>query len=165
MKIYFYSAAQLVILLATSACVSVGISQSDIKRAKGVQLAAPSSPFQEIALEDVDRSWRNPKNGNTISYLSDCENPYDPSLEAIEYGIVSGLSEKTKVSTREEMYNDRASRQSIFKSKVDGIPSQVNLMVFKKNGCIFVISYTAVEKFYDLDVQQFDQFLKGFRAP
>lgn len=165
MKTYFYSAAQMILLLATSGCVSVGISQSDIKRAQGVQVAAPSRPFQEIKQEDVDRSWRNPKNGNTISYLSDCENPYDPSLEAIEYGIVSGLSEINKVSTREEFFNDRASRQSIFKTKVDGISSQVNLIVFKKNGCIFVISFTAVEKFYDLDAPQFDKFLNGFRAP
>jgi hypothetical protein len=153
------------LFLAATGCVSVDISKSEVKKAAQVKIQNPSSPFQEFSSDTVDRGWRNNRNGNTISYVSDCGNPYDPSLESIEAGVISGLTGLKRVSTEEGFFNDRASRQSVFKGSVDGIPSQVQLLVFKKNNCIYVLSYIAVQKNYDTDLATFDKFLKGFVAP
>lgn len=146
-------------------CVSIDLSENNVKKAQGMNFRPPESPFVKIESTDIDVGWRNDGNGNTITVVSDCENPYDPSLQSIEDGVVSGLQELKKVETKKSMYNGRASRQSVFTGTVDGIPTQVNLMIFKKNNCIYVLSYLAVVQHYDQDKARFQQFLRGFEAP
>lgn len=153
------------IVTIAPSCVSIDISESNIKKAKGVTYTAPGNGFQEVPSTDVDKAWRNESNGNTITFISDCENPYDPSLENIESGVISGLQNLKKISTSESMYNHRASRRSTFIGSVDGIPSKVSLVIFKKNNCIFVLSYLAIVENFNHDSKQFENFLKGFKAP
>ena len=159
------SSLTLVVATLVASCVSIDLSKNDVKKAKGVAFRAPPNPFQQIESDDIDVGWRNNKNGNTITVVSDCENPYDPSLQNIEDGVVSGLQELEKLNTKKSMYNARASRQSVFTGTVDGIPTKVNLMIFKKNNCIYVLSYLAVIQHYDHDEANFQTFLRGFEAP
>ncbi len=166
MKFYTLKFTVTLVLMAfIASCVSIDISKNNVKKAQGVNFRPPDLPFKKIESDDIDVGWRNDKNGNTITVLSDCENPYDPSLANIEEGVVSGLQELKKINSKESMYNGRASRQSVFTGTVDGIPTKINLMIFKKNNCIYVLSFLALIQHYNHDEAKFQTFLQRFEAP
>ncbi len=78
-------AAKLILLsFVLSGCVSIDIGAKHMERASGVKFTQPSAPFEKSSASSVDAIWRNPKNGNAISYLSDCGDNSDPSLANIE---------------------------------------------------------------------------------
>jgi len=152
-------------LLSTAACVSVNLAKTDVKRAEGVRFAPPNGSFEEFESDLVDKGWRHKSNGNAISFVSDCQNQYDPTLKNIEAGVIGAITDKKKVSSHLKSFNGRESLQSVYDGKVDGIPTTVELVTFKKNGCIYVISYVAVKTNYEEDLEQFRLFLNGFEAP
>lgn len=151
--------------LIVSGCVSIDINKNTVKRAENVEYKDPAGSFEEFSSETLDKGWRNTENGNAISFVSDCENPSDPSLDSIESGVLSGLTDVNHVLEKREMYNGRAAKHSVVTGKVDGIPSQIELMVFKKNNCIFVLSYVALVNTYEANKGNFQKFLEGFKAP
>ena len=152
-------------LALNTACVSVNLAKNDVKRAEDIQYKAPNGSFKEFDSELVDKGWRHKSNGNAISFVSDCQNQYDPTLENIESGVINSITSKKKVSSNLENYNGRESLHSVYDGKVDGIPTTVELVTFKKNGCIYVISYVAVKSNYNENKPQFQSFLDRFKAP
>lgn len=148
-----------------TACVSVNLANNDVKRADDIKFKAPNGSFQEFKSELVDKGWRHKSNGNAISFVSDCQNQYDPTLKNIEAGVINSITSKKKVSSDLKTFNSRESLHSVYDGKVDGIPTTVELVTFKKNGCIYVISYVAVKSNYAENKPQFQSFLDGFRAP
>ncbi|NQZ02784.1 MAG: hypothetical protein HRT45_19145 [Bdellovibrionales bacterium] len=161
---------QLLILICTSlalstGCVSVNLAKNEVKKAEGLSFKNPGGKFSEFDSELVDKGWRHTGNGNAISFVSDCENQFDPPLKNIEAGVVGAIDQKTSLFSKSETYNDRASLHSLYSGQVDGIPTKVELVTFKKNGCIYVISYVAVENAYDSNQEDFTKFLREFKAP
>lgn len=147
-------------------CISVNLGGKDeSKRAAGVQVTEPTSPFEVDKRMDVDGSWKNHKNGNSISYISDCQDPSDPPLEGIIDGALAGLNELKLESNESPTIQGREARRVMASGKVDGVPSKIDLLVFKRNHCIYILSYVGVQKAFSENFAQFDKFISGFRAP
>lgn len=146
-------------------CVSVNIGNSEAKRASGVQVREPVEPFQKESREDVDASWRHKANGNAISYISDCQDSSDPDLDTIANGVFSGLSQITYDSKEEMEFRRREAKRILAHGKVDGVPTYIDLLVFKKNRCIYILSYVSLPNTYKANKRDFDQFIEGFNPP
>ena len=43
--------------------------------------------------------------------------------------------------------------------------TRIHSLIFKKNGCMYTLTYIGVPRAYDSDRAIFDEFLKGFQAP
>jgi hypothetical protein len=155
----------LILIIMLNGCVSVDLGPKKPTPALGIKAEPPHSPFVKVTAENVDAIWRNPKNGNAISYLSDCNDASDPSLSAIEQGVLSGLYPYTYWSQKEITYQWRGARRVQVKGQVDGVATLVDLLVFKRNNCIYVISYSGIEPAHTEDFSQFETFLQRFRAP
>ncbi len=162
-----FSACSILILL--SACVSVGIGGggggSQSKKADDVQFVAPAKPFEKFDAVHVDHAWKNEKNGNSISYLSECNTVADPSLENIHRGLVSSIDNVANIEKQLFQFNGRESLRSTATGQVDGVSSKFDLVVFKKNGCTYILSYVATEANFDSNHKDFDRFLDGFKSP
>lgn len=159
-----------ILLIATSStlsCISVKLSGTGAgaKRATGVQYSNPGNGFVEEANPDVDMAWRHPKSGNVISFISDCQDITDPTLDSIVQGTMSGLNSMKIESTETQTFQGREARRVLASGKVDGVPSKVELVVFKRNSCIYILSYVGVEKTFSQNQSDFDKFTLGFRAP
>jgi hypothetical protein len=153
-------------VLLCSGCVTVNLGNTNKgKKAAGVSYKDPAGPFQKEAREDVDAAWKNPKNGNVISFLSDCKDPSDPPLEHIVQGVISGLTDLKVDSTDTAMYQGREARRVVAGGKVDGVPSAIDLLVFKRNMCIYILSYVGVKKAFAENRGDFEKFIEGFKAP
>src|SRR3712207_6845485 len=85
----------------TGSCVSVNIGPSKPTPSVGVEYVQPTKPFEELPLKDADRAWQNKGNGNTISYLSICNDPSDPSLETARTDLLNSLSQLKVVGEKE----------------------------------------------------------------
>lgn len=149
----------------SNGCVTVKIGGSESKRAEDVKYSAPPDPFQAEERTDVDAAWKNKKNGNVISFLSDCKDPSDPPLDQIVSGVMSGLSEIKYESEDSPLVQEREGRRVLASGKVDGVPTQIDLLVFKRNHCIYVLSYVGVKKAFAADREHFNRFVQGFKAP
>ncbi|WP_277576826.1 hypothetical protein [Bdellovibrio svalbardensis] len=146
-------------------CVSVQLPGGKVTSAKDVQLSEPKSPFEKIKAVNADRAWLSSKTGNTISYLSECGGPGDMSLQAIENESLSAMNKLQTVSSETLIYNGREARQSISKGELDGVPVQMALLIFKKNGCTYTMTYGGLQKQFPMELNDFEKFKVDFKAP
>ena len=146
-------------------CVSVSLSTTKPKKATDVGFVQPSVPFKEISLPNADRAWQNKQNGNTISFNSTCNESADPSIEAAKDDLLSSLDDTKILDHKDGIFDGRESETTSAIGTVDGVRTQVEILVFKKNNCIFSLSYVGVEKNFSQNVAQYSEFLQSFKAP
>lgn len=152
--------------LLCSGCVTVNLGGNGKgKRAEGVAFDAPASPFVRENRDDVDAAWKNPKTGNVISYLSDCKDPTDPPLDHIVNGVLAGLNNLKIESQETTEYQGREARHVSASGKVDGVPTGTELVVVKRNTCIYILGYVGVQRYFSADRAEFTRFVQGFKAP
>lgn len=153
------------IVFLTAGCVTVKLGGAETQRANGVRIFEPERPFEKQSRDDVDAAFKNPRNGNVISYLSDCKDPSDPPLDNIVAGVLAGLTHlKTEHREETEMLG-REARRVQASGKVDGVPSAIDLLVFKRNQCIYILSYVGVKSVFDQNRADFSKFIEGFKVP
>ena len=156
-----------ILISSCTACVSVKLSTdgNGTKRAEGVQYVEPTRPFAKNENPDVDASWQNSKNGNVISFLSDCKDPSDPPLDNIVAGVVAGVSALKIESSEVVEFQSREGRRVLATGNVDGVPSAIDMLVFKRNFCIYILTYAGVKNSFPANRDEFTKFVQGFKSP
>ncbi|WP_413582664.1 hypothetical protein [Bdellovibrio sp. HCB288] len=155
----------IILSILLSSCVSVELPSGKSKPAKDVEFSEPGSPFKTFKTKNVDRAWQSAKTGNTISYLSECGSNADPSLQTLETESLSAINKLEILKQETTTYNGREARQSVSAGTVDGVPVALALVVFKKNGCNYTLSYGGVEKQFNSEFPVFEKFKAEFKAP
>jgi hypothetical protein len=147
-------------------CVSVNIGDnSKSMKSETVTFRAPAAPFTTFKTDYVDSAWKNSKNGNSISFLSECNSSADPSLETIYQGLISSINRARSLNKKSYTFNNREALRSTVSGYVDGVQSQFDLIVFKKNNCTYILSYVATEKNFSENLSAFDTFAENFVVP
>lgn len=154
-----------IISLLLSSCVSVQLPGGKITQAKDVQYSDPGAPFEKIKAQNSDRTWQSKNTGNTISYLSECGGTADPSLQSIETESLSAMNDLKVIATEELTYNGREARQTVARGEIDGVAVQIALLIFKKNGCTYTLSYGGLHKQFSAELKNFENFKSEFKAP
>lgn len=155
----------LTLIALASACVSVNLGGKGPERSKNVSYSAPGGPFQQLKKTEADAAWQNFSNGNSISYLSTCNESADPSLETATEEMISVLGSTRTLTQKSYMFDGRAALDTQAEAKVEGVPTKMRTLVFKKNGCLYTLSLLGVTKNFDQDQKYFDGFVRGFSAP
>ena len=148
-----------------SGCVSVNLGAGHTEKANGVDFVEPQKPFERVKLENADQAWQNPNNGNTISFLSECYSPTETHLKTLEMEISQVLREPVIESSQEIQYNQRGALRSRIQGTLDGVPTKIELVLFKKNNCTYTLSYVSVTSHFERGLKPFEEFLSQFRAP
>ena len=155
----------ILIFMAPLGCVSVNFKGDDPEKAENLEVKEPSKPFKEFEALHVDAAWKNPKNGNSISYISECSRESDPSFDSINSGVISDIESAKVVDQKTIGYNKRKAVRSTITGQVDGVSTKFDFVVLKKNSCVFILTYVALEKTYASDIHFYEAFLKGFKVP
>lgn len=150
---------------ALASCVTVNLGPGKPKPAEGVSYSQPGNPFEEIKLKDSDHAWQSKKTGNTISYLSTCNDPTDPPLETARNEYLNSLSGLKVLSENNSTYNDREALTTVADGAVDGIKTRLELLLFKKNNCLYSLSYVAETDRFNEGIDAFHNFVQSFKAP
>ncbi len=162
---HFISKIFLLLFLAPlCGCVSVKIASDGPKKSKDISLAAPSVEFENIKTEGADVTWLNKKNGNSISYYSECNLSNDISLQSIQNESFSALSEVNVTNTQNAIFNERESVQTEADAAIDGVPIKISLLIFKKNGCNYTLTYAGRKEKFAQNLSEFKKFIQEFRV-
>jgi hypothetical protein len=151
------------LLSATPACISVGLGNKGGKSYENISFNPPPSPYTELKVQAADRSWQNNNNGNTISYMSACDQASEPTLEVLSSIALDGVEDLKVVERKKINYNGREALNTVLLGRVDGVPIQADLTVLKKNNCVFNITYIGSIHSYMNDLASFKKFWGEFR--
>ena len=146
-------------------CVSVNLDSGVTKKAEKIELTEPTLNFVKIKNKTVDQAWQNVKNGNTIAYLSECNSKSDPTLKTLQDENLSALTNIEIIDSKELTFNDREALLTTANGLVDGVGIRIRLLIFKKNGCNYTVSFVGRKKFFLADEMSFSKFIEGFKAP
>ena len=152
------------LLTALTGCVSVNIGPKKPGRAENIRAQAPEGAFASVKDTSADQAWQSQKTGNTISYLSECPEP-QMSLESLTNETLAVLREREVVKQDTKFFNARAALETVATGTLDGIAMKTQSLVFKRNGCSYMITYTARAVNFDEEVASYRRFLEGFQAP
>lgn len=150
--------------LVLSACVSVNIKPDQAKKAEGYQFQIPQKPFQKISTDNADHAWQSKSTGNTIALMTECSKR-DPSLTQLKNEVVQALSESETVSEESTQHSNRAALKTLSVGYVDGVKVFLDVLVFKKNACLFTASYIGRDGQYDKESASFQSFLQSLSVP
>jgi hypothetical protein len=148
-----------------SGCVSVNIGGKKLEKSSDISFKAPTAPFTEFEAQGADSAWRNRKNGNSISFLSTCNDPTDPPLSTLQTEMLSTLDNVRVIRSETTSYNAREALSTEAEGMVEGIKTRLELLIFKKNQCIYTLSFVGVATRFGEDQDKFHEFLKTFEAP
>lgn len=152
------------LLTCLTGCVSVNIGPKKPGRAENVRAGVPEGSFTAIKDTAADQAWQSTKTGNTISYLSECPEP-PMSLENLTNESLAVLRDREVVSQDTKFFNARAALETVATGTLDGIAMKTQALVFKRNGCSYLITYTARTVNFDQEVAAYRRFLESFQAP
>lgn len=134
-------------------------------KAKQLHVDPPSSSlFQKIDLSGADAAWKSKQTANTISYQTDCSVNVIP-IEKQRADVLSTIPNAKLTSSRISEFDERESILSDVEGKVDGIPLQLQILNYSKNGCRYTVTYAGKKKNFESELDIFNKFLNGFRAP
>lgn len=153
----------LLFLAFLAGCISVNLSQESLESADEVRFIPPGNPFEEIASKAADRSWRNPKNGNTITYVSECGDVGRVNLKEVAKTLMK--VQNLEVSSQTEVTHNgvkavvsRGAQQDHSKTVA------VELLTFKMNQCLFNLAYLGLEKDLTSNRSVFEKFKENFKG-
>ncbi len=149
----------------STGCISVNLGPKGPEKSKNVGVQAPLAPYQVLKGARADGAWQNPADGNSISYLSTCNEQSDPSLEIATDEVISALGNSKTLSQKKLEFDGREALDTLAEARVEGVPTKIHALVFKKNGCLYTLSLIGLTKSFDKGEPYFDAFVKGFRAP
>ena len=161
MKNYFLFFAALFFL---NGCVSVQITPNKSRKAQDAKFQEPSSPFKKLQIENADSAWQSQKTGNTIAFISEC-NGNDQSLNSLERESLATMSKAQLLKSQPIDFSGREALESFIEGQVDGINVKLSQIIFKKNGCNFILSYVGRKESFETETNIFDAWKKTVRVP
>lgn len=153
------------ILWPLGGCVSVNLGAGKTARSEDVEFVAPTTPFEQLSNSRADGAWQNPENGNSISFFSSCDDAADPSLESVIRDLFIDLKEMKTLRSEASIFNGREAQIAEVEGLIDGVKTRIHAVVFKKNNCLYTLSYIGVSTAFDHDHGRFDDFTRSFKAP
>jgi hypothetical protein len=78
--------------------------------------------------------------------------------------LLMGFTEREELSQQLITLDGREALRSRHAAKMDGVPVELELVVLKKDGCVFDFTYVAPPGQAQARMSDFDGLLAGFRA-
>lgn len=152
-----------IFFLIHTSCVTVKLG-NEVEKSRGLALAAPASPFQEITTAGVDQAWKSKVTGNMISYFSECGGP-PMSLDKVQQEGLRSLQSAELVQTSTITHDGREALSSVIHGKSEGISLFLSTLIYQKNGCRYTLTYSGQLNQYQHETNHFDKFKQEFKAP
>jgi len=146
-------------------CVSVSLESKAPQKSRDVRYQSPPSAFQKFDASQVDAAWKNNATGGIISFVSECSSQNDLRLESLRNEVLQGLNEEKITKEQTTTYSGREALRSSLSGTVDGVASALELLIFKKDGCTYILNLVSTPKTLSTDLPHFEAFLQGFKAP
>ncbi|MDY7230198.1 hypothetical protein [Hyalangium rubrum] len=120
--------------------------------------------WHRVHLKDNDLAFSEVGTGRALSINSTCEGHDDPPLPVLTRHLLMGFTEREEQDQQLMMLDGREALRSRYLAKLDGVPVELELVVLKKNGCVFDFTYIAPPGEAQARMADFDALLAGFHT-
>jgi hypothetical protein len=101
--------------------------------------------------------------GAVIEANASCRDDADAApLKALTRQLLIGYTDRQIVEQRTMMLDGREALRTRVEARLDGVPMMLDLVVLKRNGCIFDLSYAAPPPAFERGSADFARFVDGF---
>jgi hypothetical protein len=155
----------LLALIALTACRRVSFEDSVFSK-PDVSYSVGELPghWQRVFVKDSDLTFSEAGTGRAVSINSTCEGHDDPPLPVLTRHLLMGFTDRQEQAQRTVVLDGREALRSRYTAKLDGVPVELELVVLKKDGCVFDFTYVAPPGEVEPRLSDFDTLLAGFRA-
>lgn len=130
------------------------------------RVGQPGDAWDPLRGEDgVQVAWERAPSAGVIQVRAQCEEHGDSSLASftdhlrIDFGAWN-IQQQSSM----ELIGREALRTRV-QAELDGVPVSLELVVVKKNGCLFDLSYVSPPRAFEAGIPAFDQVVAGFEFP
>ncbi|HVG57755.1 MAG TPA: hypothetical protein VNA24_04325 [Hyalangium sp.] len=120
--------------------------------------------WHRVFVEGNDLAFSEANTGRAISINSTCEGHDDPPLEVLTRHLLMGFTEREERSQQLIALDGREAMRSRHTAKLDGVPVELELVVLKKDGCVFDFTYVAPPGQAEVRMPDFNALITGFHA-
>ncbi|MFP2928129.1 hypothetical protein ACLESO_23600 [Pyxidicoccus sp. 3LG] len=120
--------------------------------------------WNRVWLEGNDLAFSEEDTGRALSVNATCEGHDDPPLPVLTRHLLAGFTEREELAQQLVPLAGREALRSRYRAKLDGVPVQLELVVLKKDNCVFDFSYVAPPELAEARMADFDGLLAGFEA-
>lgn len=100
-------------------------------------LPEPGDGWQRLRLDTANAAWRNPAKRAAILVNSHCVGVEDASLHVLSRHLLMGMENTEILSESQRTIAGRAALETSARGTLDGVPRQLQLLVLKKDGCVY----------------------------
>ncbi len=118
--------------------------------------------WRRVDFEDNDLAWLARDSAHVIAINSTCEGHEDPPLDVLTKHLVMGFTERDWVAQKAFTLDGRDALRSKVSAKLDGVPTALDLVVVKKNGCVHDFTYISPLGHEGAHQAEFDALVAGF---
>ncbi len=129
------------------------------------RVGMPGPDWRPHAEKNSQVAWRHRDRPAIIQVRSQCQEHGDSSLEQFTDHLRIDFSEWKVSQQRFITVVDREALRTTVDAKLDGAPVKMELVVLKKSGCLFDLSYIALPSVYASELAAFEQVVEGFTFP
>jgi hypothetical protein len=138
------------------------LQKSDVKYRVG---SLSNEVWQRTAFADNDLAFvERGDTGRVMATNSTCKDHDDPSLPVLTKHLLMGFTERQDLGQRSFTLDGREALRSRYVAKLDGVPVSLELVVLKKDNCVFDFSYVAPVGTADARMADFESLFAGFHA-
>ncbi|WP_224372902.1 hypothetical protein [Hyalangium versicolor] len=152
-------------LLATTGCRRVRFEDSVFtKKQVSYKVGELPNYWHRVFVEGNDLAFSEQDTGRALSINSTCEGHDDPPLPVLIRHLLMGFTDRQEVSQQLVPLDGREAMRSRHTAKLDGVPVDLELVVLKKDGCVFDFTYVAPPGQAEARMPDFDALLAGFHT-
>jgi hypothetical protein len=119
--------------------------------------------WRPVHLESAAIGFYSAEIGGVIEANASCRDDAEATpLEALTRLLLIGYTERNVRSQQKVPLDQREALRTQLDVKLDGVPMSLDLLVMKRNGCIFDLSYAAPPDRFDRGSADFAHFVSGF---
>jgi hypothetical protein len=120
--------------------------------------------WRPVKVADNDVAYASNDSSHSLAVNSTCEGHGDASLEVLTEHLLMGFTDKERVSEERRLLDGRDSLRTRYRARLDGVPVEMELVVLKKDGCVFDFTYLSPPGRLEEKRGSFEEVLKAFHA-
>lgn len=151
------------LLFALGACASSGrfVDWSYRRGGIGYRVGELPATWTRSSAQGADLAFRR-KDGGTIVVNSSCKGGEDVPLIVLTNHLLFGIEAQTEHVRTELTLDGRAALRTRLGGEVDGVHVELDLVVLKKDGCVYDLQLIAAAAQLARCQDDFDALVKGF---
>lgn len=155
----------LVLLASLMGCRRVSFEDSVLSKPE-VRYRVGTLPkyWRRVWLEGNDLAFSEEGTGRALSVNATCKGHDDPPLPVLTRHLLMGFTERQELTSFLIAMDGREALRSRYLAKMDGVPVELELVVLKKDNCVFDFSYVAPPGLAAERMPDFDALLAGFES-